>query len=99
MVCFERLCILNAETHPYEPDHRWSPKEEQSVHTVLAHELKENVAPLLVDATTEYLAEACSGILERVAGPAESETFAKSIQFYVLSKCHTLLVEQSAAER
>lgn len=76
-----------------------SPKEEQSVHTVLAHELKEHVVPLVVDATTDYLLESGTEILEQVVGPAESEQFAQAVQLYVLAECHALLVEESGAGR
>ena len=52
----------------------------------------------MVDATTEYLSEQCNTILEQVVGPADSDKFANCIQAYVLSKCHSLLVEQSGVE-
>ena len=58
-----------------------------------------NIVPLLVDATTEYLLEQATSILDRVDGPAESETFARHVQFYVLLNCHKLLLEQSVAEK
>ena len=67
--------------------------------TALGKQLCDNVVPLLVDATTEYLSEQCNTILERVIGPADSDKFANCIQSYVLLKCHKLLVDQSRANR
>lgn len=78
---------------------RWSPKEEHSMQTVLGKQLCNNIVPLMVDATTEYLSEQCNSILEAVIGPADSDKFANCIQSYVLSKCHKLLVDQSGADR
>ena len=78
---------------------RWSPKEEHSMQTALGKQLCDNVVPVMVDATMEYLSEPCNTILERVVGPADSDKFANCIQAYVLSKCHKLLVDQLGADR
>lgn len=78
---------------------RWSPKEEHSMQTALGKQLCDNIVPVMVDATMEYLSEQCSTILERVVGPADSDQFANCIQSYVLSKCHKLLVDQLGADR
>lgn len=67
--------------------------------TALGKHLCDNIVPLMVDATTEYLSEQCTTILERVVGPADSDKFANCIQSYVLSKCHKLLVDQLAADK
>ena len=67
--------------------------------TALGKQLCDNVVPVMVDATMEYLSEQCSTILERVVGPADSDEFANCIQSYVLSKCHKLLVDQLGADR
>lgn len=78
---------------------RWSPKEEHSIQTALGKQLCDNIVPLLVDATMEFLSEQCNTILERVVGAADSDDYANCIQAYVLSKCHDLLVEQCKADR
>ena len=67
--------------------------------TALGKQLCDNVVPLMVDATTEYLSEQCNTILERVIDSADSDKFANCIQSYVLSKCHKLLLDQSRASR
>lgn len=67
--------------------------------TALGKQLCDNVVPVMVDATMEYLSEPCNTILERVVGPADSDKFANCIQAYVLSKCHKLLVDQLGADR
>ena len=58
-----------------------------------------NIVPLLVDATTEYLSEQATSILDGVDGPADSEAFTRNVQFYVLLNCHKLLLEQSSIEK
>lgn len=67
--------------------------------TALGKQLCDNIVPLMVDATTEYLSEQCNTILERVIDSADSDKFANCIQSYVLSKCHKLLLDQSRASR
>lgn len=67
--------------------------------TALGKQLCDNVVPVMVDATMEYLSEQCNTILERVVGPADSDKFANCVQAYVLSKCHKLLVDQLGADR
>ena len=67
--------------------------------TDLGKHLCDNVVPIVVDATMEYLSEPCNTILERVVGPADSDKFANCIQAYVLSRCHKLLVDQLGADR
>ena len=67
--------------------------------TALGKQLCDNVVPVMVDATMEYLSEQCNTILERVVGPANSDKFANCVQAYVLSECHKLLVDQLGADR
>ena len=78
---------------------RWCPKEEGSIHSLYAKELTSSVSPLLVDATTEYLHETASVILDRVVGPADGEAFARNIHLYVLLNCQMLLTEQTMVDK
>lgn len=85
--------------HTLFPVSRWCPKEEGSIHSLHAKELTSSFSPLLVDATTEFLHETATSVLERVVGPSDSEAFARNIQLYALINCQKLLIEQTVIDK
>ncbi|XP_075462125.1 E3 ubiquitin-protein ligase UBR4 isoform X4 [Ascaphus truei] len=67
----------------------WCPEELNS------RELIKSLLPLLLESSTESVAELCSTSLERVLGPAESDEFSFHVYEKLIAGCYNVLANHS----
>ncbi|KAM5132251.1 E3 ubiquitin-protein ligase UBR4 [Mantella aurantiaca] len=67
----------------------WCPEDLNS------HQLTESLLPLLLESSTESVAELCTTSLERVLGPAESDEFLSKVYEKLITGCYNILAHHA----